>query len=91
MKKCIHCNEEKDITEFYKCKSCKQGVQALCSKCYMIKYKKRYHSKTRLRKDTDKEIGEHVLKALGYDLEGVIPVHEQFINKMNEKYGINLK
>jgi hypothetical protein len=35
MKKCTKCNEIKDLTQFYKNKTCKNGLSTQCKSCYI--------------------------------------------------------
>lgn len=57
MRKCKWCNTEKDIAEFYKCKTNKDGIHSYCKDCVKLKAKKwmednedRYRKKMNNRK-----------------------------------------
>lgn len=39
MKKCTRCNVDKDVTEFFKTKRSKDGLQPACKSCMNVSYK----------------------------------------------------
>lgn len=49
MKKCAHCGELKPVSEFYKNKAQKDGLQSSCKKCFSEMHKK-YKAKKRAEK-----------------------------------------
>lgn len=45
MKNCKHCNQEKDLSEFYKAKTCKDGHQGHCKECHSKMNSQKYYEK----------------------------------------------
>ncbi len=38
MKKCVNCNIEKELSEFYKDSKNREGYRVVCKKCFLIRY-----------------------------------------------------
>ncbi len=55
MKKCSCCQEEKNIEEFYKQKTSKDGLMSICKKCSRIKSKKYHQENKELIRKNKKE------------------------------------
>ena len=42
MRKCNQCKEIKNLEEYHKCKSCKEGRRFICKSCVAVNYKEKY-------------------------------------------------
>ena len=105
--KCNACEVEKDITSFYKCKECRDGVSKVCKMCKVkgLKSKQSQNKIHQFNKDFRKSDIQH------YNLAGCTPndyglmwdileqmgydcygdIHQQFLDRMKFKYDVNLK
>jgi hypothetical protein len=45
MKTCKDCNQEKNLSDFYKAKTCKDGHHSYCKTCHNIRTKNKYYEK----------------------------------------------
>ena len=103
---CSKCNLEKLTTEFYVKRENKDKFQSQCKDCMneynrlyrannpdKAGYKKRTYEDTYInfRSFTPKDIIKVplMLEKMGYDITK--DIHKQFIDRVNKKYGLNLK
>ena len=97
MKKCNVCNIEKPLTEFNKNKHSPDGLLNKCRVCVKQYYKDlqngiRMNPEDRMEQiklakvkgmDTEKKHTQELLKGIGYDIDGELSIHEQFMLKHN--------
>jgi hypothetical protein len=97
MKKCRVCNIEKHIDEFHRKQGHRDGYSTQCKQCVSI-YMKNFKNGIKVGKPDrfkiardvrdrrcidEAEFSLHILKTLGYELEGEISVHQQFLLRHN--------
>jgi ClpP class serine protease len=105
-KLCSKCGIEKLKTDYYSNRRNKDKVQSQCKSC-MNEYSKTYRvnnpDKTRYKKRTTEDTFINfrsftpndikkiplMLEKMGYDTTK--DIHKQFIDRVNKKYGLNLK
>jgi len=100
-KLCKKCFMEKSVSNYYKSQTSKDKLMSHCKICHHQKTKKIKPSKTtdnsspnmyRLYRTTkeDYALMYDMLKLIGYDISNG-DIHQQFINKANDKFEFNLK
>ena len=97
MKQCILCNELKDLTLFHKNKYSSDGLLNKCGSC-VKEYVKNLKEGVRMNPDdrltqfqqarrkgveTEKRYAYQILTDIGYDVEGELSIHQQFLQKYN--------
>lgn len=88
-KLCKGCGEIKPITEYYK-----HGpyIASRCRVCYNERHRNRNEKKLGIHNyegcKNDLEGAKNALMSLGYDLE--TSIHEQFKERVKERYGVEL-
>lgn len=83
---CIVCNNEKEISEFYKDKTCKFGVRSECKECSKLKKKKYYEQNQDKIKNRVNNWKSKIAK------EASLPYWNIRANKLNERakrYGLS--
>ena len=85
--KCNKCDNWKSIEEYYVNRQSKHGISSWCKKCMKKENELRYMN-TKPTPHYVQEPVDNLFKNLGYDLKE--DIHEQFKEKMFEKYGVNL-
>jgi hypothetical protein len=98
MKICSRCKIEKPLDEFYFRFDSKDKRTPRCKKCEMEKQKelklkknpdyvpKTNKEKSEQRFKNEEELKNELLTILGYDLNGELSVHQQFLRKHNFSY-----
>lgn len=83
---CIHCGEEKDLEDFVKAKSCKQGRKNQCKKCEQAAYRKRraeksasYVSRKSIREEVERLLDQGLKKCSA--CQSVKPLDQFYNNK----------
>jgi hypothetical protein len=63
MKECSKCNVGKPLSEFYKFKLAKDGLQSYCKECFKKYYKKYYpNNKDEVRERNKKRYKKNIIK-----------------------------
>ena len=97
MKQCIACNEFKPESSFSKNKHTRDGLLKKCKDCSKQYVKDlangiRMSPEERLNQirlskskgmETEKEYAYEILAEIGYDIDGELSIHEQFLMKHN--------
>ena len=82
---CVSCEDYKPIAEFYKCPKCKSGYQYSCVTCHRVRWRELNPEPI-----TDEEALDHILTKMGYDTNGDKTIHEQFVERVLERSGVDL-
>ena len=82
---CVSCEDYKPVSEFYKCPKCKSGYQYSCVTCHRVRWRELNPEPI-----TDEEALDHILTKMGYDTNGDKTIHEQFVERVFEKSGVDL-
>lgn len=91
MKKCYQCEITKEITDFvisngyYRniCKRCQADNNYFKVHGHLNRTKRQYEAQVSTKKNIEEETKNEILRILGYDLNGELSVHEQFLQKHN--------
>jgi len=97
MKQCIQCLETKPLTSFHKNKLGRDGYVIRCNTCtafnrvnrlngiYMDKEERLVIIRQARSKglETDRKRSNELLTDIGYDVEGELSIHQQFLQKYN--------
>ena len=87
---CNICKEVKHNSEFGKNNRNKHGISNYCRPC-ILKYhsdRKSYYGLKDITNDKDKSITINFFKSMDYDIDESI--HNQFVEKIKNKYGVDL-
>ncbi len=82
---CVTCEDYKPVSEFYKCPKCKTGYQYSCITCHRVRWRELNPEPI-----SDEEALEHILTKMGYDTNGDKTIHEQFVERVLERSGVDL-
>jgi len=82
---CVSCEDYKPVSEFYKCPKCKSGYQYSCVTCHRVRWRELNPEPI-----SDEQALEHILTKMGYDTNGDKTIHEQFVERVLERSGIDL-
>lgn len=88
----VWCSEEKQYkpaTEFDSSIYTEHGYMSICKDCRILN-KVKYKNAGQLRIDEEKKIAHKMLENIGYDTNSEKSIHEQFVEKVFEKRGIDL-
>ena len=82
---CTTCKDYKPITDFYLCPRCKSGYQYTCIPCHRVRWRE-----LNPVQPTDEEMLELLFTTMGYDTKSDKSIHEQFVERVLEKNGVDL-
>lgn len=82
---CVSCEDYKPVAEFYKCPKCKTGYQYSCITCHRVRWRELNPEPI-----SDEEALKFIFDKMGYDTKGDKSIHEQFVEKVLEKSGVDL-
>jgi len=88
----VWCSEEKEYkppSEFDLSIYTEHGYMRFCKECRILN-KTRYEHSNLVKQENNKEIIDILFKKIGYDTDGDKSIHEQFVEKVLEKRGIDL-
>jgi len=82
---CTNCEDYLPIGEFYRCAKCVSGYQYRCKPCY----RRRWRELNPVY-PTDEETLKILLSRMGFDTNSEKTIHEQFVERVLEKNGVDL-
>ena len=82
---CVTCEDYKPVAQFYQCPKCKSGYQYSCVSCHRVRWRELNPEPI-----SDEEALNFIFTKMGYDTKSDKSIHEQFVERVLEKNGVDL-